>query len=171
MKKQPHRRRWIAIGAVLLVAVAGCGDDSADEGSAAAGSPTTVSVESVDGMGDVLVDSEGAALYTADQEQDGTVRCTRSCAEIWIPVTLPEGREPSGPEELSDDLGVAERPDGTRQLTFGGRPLYRFAEDPAPGEVTGHGLSDRFHGRLFSWQVATADGESGGDRLRGVGPY
>ncbi len=77
-----------------------------------------MSVESVDGVGDVLVDSEGAALYTADQEMDGKVRCTDSCAEIWIPLTVPGGREPTGPDDVSDELGVAERPGGERQLTL-----------------------------------------------------
>ena len=152
-----------AVVAALVLVIAGCGGGSSDDDSsatAAGSSPTTVSVEAIDGVGDVLVDSDGAALYTADQEMDGKVRCTDSCAETWIPLTLPGGGEPSGPDELSDELGVAERPDGERQLTFGGQPLYSFADDPMAGEVTGDGLSDRFDGRLFSWQVATADGES-----------
>jgi predicted lipoprotein with Yx(FWY)xxD motif len=160
--------------AALLLAIAGCGDDSSDDDSsatAAASSRTVVSVEAVDGVGDVLVDSDGAALYTADQEADGRVLCTRSCADIWIPLTLPAGAEPSGPAEVSDELGVVERPDGERQLTLGGQPLYRFADDPMAGEVTGDGLSDTFEGRLFSWQVATADGGSGGGGQPSLGPY
>jgi predicted lipoprotein with Yx(FWY)xxD motif len=164
-----------ALGAALLLAAAGCGDDSSEEassGSAAASERATVSVEAIDGVGDVLVDSDGAALYTADQERDGTVRCTDSCAQIWIPVTVPGEREPTGPDEVSDELGVAERPGGERQLTFDGQPLYRFAEDPAAGQVTGDGLSDTFGGQLFSWQVATAgDGSDGMGRPPSPGPY
>jgi len=177
MNTNRHRIGWTSIGAVLtalLLVVAGCGGDSSDEDSsatAAGSTPTTVSVEAVDGVGDVLVDSEGAALYTADQEAEGRVLCTRSCADTWIPLTLPGGREPTGPDEVSDELGVAERPEGERQLTFGGQPLYSFADDPAAGEVTGDGLSDTFDGRLFSWQVATADGGSGGGEQPTVGPY
>jgi predicted lipoprotein with Yx(FWY)xxD motif len=160
--------------AALLLAIVGCGGDSSDDDSsatAAGSSPTTVSVEAIDGVGDVLVDSDGAALYTADQEADGRVLCTRSCADTWIPLTLPGGAEPSGPDEVSDELGVAQRPDGKRQLTFGGQPLYSFADDPMAGEVTGDGLSDTFDGRLFSWQVATADGGAGGGGGPGVGVY
>jgi predicted lipoprotein with Yx(FWY)xxD motif len=164
-----------AVVAALLLVVAGCGgaSNASDSRATAAGSSqTTVSVEAVDGVGDVLVDSNGAALYTADQEMDGKVRCTDSCADTWIPVTLPSGGEPSGPDEVSEELGVAERPDGERQLTFVGQPLYSFADDPAAGQVTGDGLSDTFDGQLFSWQVATADG--GGDgmgRPPSPGPY
>jgi predicted lipoprotein with Yx(FWY)xxD motif len=160
--------------AALLLVIAGCGGDSSDEDSsatAAGSSATTVSVEAIDGVGDVLVDSDGAALYTADQEADGRVICTRSCAETWIPLTLPGAREPTGPDEVSDELGVAARPDGERQLTFGGQPLYSFADDPAAGEVTGDGLSDTFDGQLFSWQVATTDGGSGGGEQPSAGPY
>jgi predicted lipoprotein with Yx(FWY)xxD motif len=177
MNTHRHRRRWISIGVVLaalLLVIAGCGGDSSDDdpsATAAGSSPTTVSVEAIDGMGDVLVDSDGAALYTADQEADGRVLCTRSCAETWIPLTLPGGREPTGPDEVSDELGVAERPDGERQLTFGGQPLYSFADDPAAGEVTGDGLSDTFDGQLFSWQVATTDGGSGGGEQPSASPY
>jgi predicted lipoprotein with Yx(FWY)xxD motif len=162
-----------AVAAMALVLVlAGCGDDS-DEGnpdSPAGGS--AVSVETVDGVGEVLVDAKGAALYTADQEKDGKVRCTDSCAEIWIPLTVPGAGATTGPDEVSDELGLAERPGGERQLTFAGQPLYRFADDPTAGQVTGDGLSDTFDGQLFSWQVATADdGSDGMGRPPSPGPY
>src|SRR5688572_12161676 len=135
MNTHRHRRSWIAMAlvATLLLAIAGCGSGSNDDDSsatAAGSSRTTVSLEAIDGVGDVLVDSDGAALYTADQEADGRVLCTRSCADTWIPLTLTGGGEPSGPDEVSGELGVAERPDGERQLTFGGQPLYSFADDP-----------------------------------------
>jgi predicted lipoprotein with Yx(FWY)xxD motif len=147
----------MAVALVLVLVLVSCGGDSddGDSGSAAAGSaPSTVSVDSFDGVGEVLVDSEGAALYTADQERDGRVRCTEECAATWIPLTLPAGDEPSGPDEVSDELGVAKRPGGQRQVSLDGRPLYRFADDTAGG-VTGDGLSDTFGGTLFSWDVVT----------------
>jgi predicted lipoprotein with Yx(FWY)xxD motif len=178
MKTGLQLRQRIAIGAVgaaLLLAVAGCGDDSSDDassGNAAASDRTTVSVKAIDGVGEVLVDTKGAALYTADQEEDGKVRCAGSCADTWIPLTVPGHREPTGPDEVSDELGVAERPGGERQLTFDGQPLYRFADDRTAGEVTGDGLSDTFGGQLFSWQVATADdGSDGMGRPPSPGPY
>jgi predicted lipoprotein with Yx(FWY)xxD motif len=157
----------------LVLVLAGCGDDEGNPDSPAGGSTaTTVSVETVDGVGQVLVDSEGAALYTADQEKDGKVRCADSCAEIWIPLTVPGDREPTGPDEVSDELGLAERPGGEPQLTFDGKPLYRFADDPTGGQVTGDGLSDTFDGKLFSWQVATAgDGSDRMGRPPSPGPY
>jgi predicted lipoprotein with Yx(FWY)xxD motif len=156
----------------LCLTLMACGDSDEDDSPSAGPAAATVSVDSVDGVGDVLVDADGAALYTADQERDGTVRCTSSCAEIWIPLTLSRGGEPSGTDDVGGELGVAERPGGERQVTFEGRPLYRFADDGGPGVVTGDGLSDTFDGELFSWQVATADGGSdSAGRMPGLGPY
>jgi predicted lipoprotein with Yx(FWY)xxD motif len=153
-----------ALAAALVIVLAACGDESNDSdsgsGSAAAGSTpnATVSVESVDGVGDVLVDSKGAALYTADQERDGRVRCTEDCADIWLPLTLTGGGEPSGSDQVPGELGVVERPGGERQVSYDGVPLYSFADDTTSGQVTGDGLSDTFGGELFSWDVVTVEG-------------
>jgi predicted lipoprotein with Yx(FWY)xxD motif len=169
-----NRTRTFHVAAVAVLALAACGGDSdeGDSGSSAAASTATVSVESVEGVGDVLVDSDGAALYTADQEMDGKVRCTDACAEVWIPLTVSGSAEPTASDGVPGELGLAERPGGERQVSYDGQPLYSFADDPMAGEVTGDGLSDRFGGRLFSWQVATADdGGDGMGRPPSLGPY
>jgi predicted lipoprotein with Yx(FWY)xxD motif len=164
-----NRTRTFHVAAVaalaLVLVLAACGDDSddGDSGSSAAASTTsatTVSIESVDGVGEVLVDSGGAALYTADQEMDGTVRCTDSCADTWIPLTLSGSREPSAPDDVPGELGVTERPGGERQVSYDGQPLYTFADDTTAGQVTGDGLSDTFDGELFSWQVVQTGDET-----------
>ena len=162
-----NRTRKFHVAAVaalaLVLAFAACGDDS-DEGnsdsSAAASTTATVTVETVDRVGEVLVDSEGAALYTADQEMDGKVRCTDSCAEIWIPLTMSGSGEPTASDDVPGKLGVAQRPGGERQVSYDGKPLYTFADDAMAGEVTGDGLSDTFDGELFSWRVVKTGGES-----------
>jgi predicted lipoprotein with Yx(FWY)xxD motif len=165
MNSASHHRLTTFLAALALgLGVVACGDDSDEDDSTQAANsstPAAVSVESIDGFGDVLVDSDGAVLYTADQEMDGTVRCTQSCAEIWLPLALPRGGEPSGSDDVSSALGVTERPDGERQVTFEGQPLYRFADDGGPGQVTGDGLADTFDGERFSWRVATAEGVAG----------
>jgi predicted lipoprotein with Yx(FWY)xxD motif len=137
---------------------AGCGGGD-DEGSAS--SDATVSVANVDGVGDVLVDAEGSALYASEQESDGAVRCVDECAAIWLPLTV-DG-ESTGGDELEADLGVVERPDGAQQVSFGGRPLYTFIEDASAGVVTGNGLSDSFDDQEFSWHVVTPTGVSTSD--------
>jgi predicted lipoprotein with Yx(FWY)xxD motif len=133
----------------------------------AAGSGETVSVVDVSGVGDVLVDAQGDALYSPDQEAGGKVLCTDSCAAIWVPLTIPSGEEPTGPSEVSSQLGVVKRPDGTEQVTFDEKPLYTFVEDSEPGTVTGDGLTDAFGGTSFTWHVAATGPVSSGSTSTG----
>jgi predicted lipoprotein with Yx(FWY)xxD motif len=150
----------VALAAGVILLFSACGGSSSDSGAEGSSSAGTVSVSSVDGVGDVLVDAQGAALYAADQEMDGMVVCTDSCAAIWEPLTVGDVDEPTAGDGLGDKLGVVRRPGGERQVTFEGRPLYRFVEDPSPGTVTGNGFADTFAGRLFTWHVATPTGVS-----------
>jgi predicted lipoprotein with Yx(FWY)xxD motif len=143
---------------VAALALAACGGGGDGESASSAGNGTaTVSVEDVDGAGSVLVDSAGKALYASDEEASDGVVCTDACASFWVPLTLDSGA-PTG--DVSGELGVAERPDGTRQVTLDGRRLYTFVQDN-PGEVTGEGFSDAFEGQQFTWHVVHADGTTG----------
>jgi predicted lipoprotein with Yx(FWY)xxD motif len=160
----------LAVAALLVLsACGGSGDAEAEEpapnSDAAA---ATVSVGTADGVGEVLVDADGAALYAADQETDGAVACTGACVAAWEPLTVTG--QPVAGDELDGHLGVVTRPDGTRQVTFDGRPLYRFAED-STGNVTGNGLSDTFDDQDFTWHVATPTGISSSDENSDQSPY
>ena len=151
----------LALAVVTALFVSACGG-SGDSGAAAPDNPaTTLSVSSVDGVGNVLVDAQGAALYAADQERSGMVVCTGSCTSIWKPLTL-SGRPTAG-DGVVAKLGTVERPDGHRQVTLAGRLLYRFMEDPQAGTVTGNGFADSFDGQAFRWHVATPQGISTSD--------
>lgn len=151
----------LALAVVTALFVSACGG-SGDSGAAAPDNPaTTLSVSSVDGVGNVLVDAQGAALYAADQERSGMVVCTGSCTSIWKPLTV-SGRPTAG-DGVVAKLGTVERPDGHRQVTLAGRLLYRFMEDPQAGTVTGNGFADSFDGQAFRWHVATPQGISTSD--------
>jgi predicted lipoprotein with Yx(FWY)xxD motif len=139
----------------------GASDTSSGGGTASAGG---VSVQSIDGT-DVLVDSNDQALYSADEEQDGKVLCTGGCTSIWKPVPASEGAGAS-----SDlDLGEVDRPDGAKQITYMGAPLYAFTEE-GPGKLTGDGVTDSFGGNSFSWHAATMTaGDTGSSDSGGSG--
>jgi predicted lipoprotein with Yx(FWY)xxD motif len=162
----------LALAALLVLsACGGSSDAEAEEPAPSSDVPAaTVSVSTVDGVGQVLVDADGAALYAADQEADGAVMCTGSCEVAWEPLTVTG--DPVGGEELTGRLGVVTRPDGTRQVTFDGRLLYRFADD-STGKVTGNGVSDSFEGEDLTWHVATPTGisTSGENTKQPPGPY
>jgi predicted lipoprotein with Yx(FWY)xxD motif len=150
----------LAIGAAAL-GVAGCGgggEESASAGAAGA-SAGIVSIASVDGN-DVLADSEGRTLYTAAVEQGGRILCVDACTSFWEPVVTSPDQADSAAAELGADLGVVERPNGERQLTFDGLPLYTFAEEDA-GQLEGDGFVDDFQGTHFEWEAARTDGGSG----------
>ena len=159
-----NRRTYLALLALAVVTalfVSACGG-SGDSGAAAPDNPaTTVSVSSVDGVGNVLVDAQGAALYAADQERSGMVVCAGSCTSIWKPLTV--SGSPTAGDGVVAKLGTVERPDGHRQVTLAGRLLYRFMEDPQAGTVTGNGFADSFDGQAFRWHVATPQGISTSD--------
>jgi predicted lipoprotein with Yx(FWY)xxD motif len=149
------KRLIIALTVVVVVqALAACGGGgySSDPPPAAQSGDDTaiVSVEELGDLGRVLVDSAGKALYAADEEAESSVVCTGACTSFWIPLTIQEGT-PSG-NSLPRELGVVERADGTRQVTFDGKRLYTFVEDK-PGEASGDGLSDAFDGQQFTWHV------------------
>jgi predicted lipoprotein with Yx(FWY)xxD motif len=152
----------LAAAAVLIVSACGGSSDSGATSAPTGGSNATetVSVSDVDGVGNVLVDAQGKALYAADQETGGMVVCDGSCTTIWDPLTVSAGDTLSAGNGVAGKLGTVTRPDGARQVTFDGRLLYRFLEDPAAGAVTGNGFSDSFDGQAFTWHVATPTGIS-----------
>jgi predicted lipoprotein with Yx(FWY)xxD motif len=149
-----------ALGATLLLAACGGGGgDGSSDSATTAGATTTVAVRQVDGIGRVLVDASGKALYSSDVEADGKVRCTGACTSFWKPLTLDSGT-PTAPA-AAGALDVIERPDGTHQVTADGKPLYTFSED-APDKVEGNGFTDDFDGRHFTWNAVLAGGTAAG---------
>jgi predicted lipoprotein with Yx(FWY)xxD motif len=170
MTRARHRTICAAALAAAALALGACGGDDEQPAAAADGEPATVSVDEVDGVGAVLVDDAGAALYVSEEESDGKVRCTADCLEFWIPLEAPGG-EPTAGDGVEGELGTVERPDGAMQVTHDGKPLYRFSEDGEPGKVTGDGLSDEFGGESFTWHAVTTgdapDDDAGGGRTYG----
>jgi predicted lipoprotein with Yx(FWY)xxD motif len=158
-------KRFVIPGAAIAasLALAACGGGSSSESSAGGGE--AVGVKSVDGVGDVLVDSSGKALYASDVETGGKVRCVDACESFWKPLTVASAT-PTAASATVGRLAVIRRPDGTRQVAIAGMPLYTFADDSA-GQIKGIGFEDDFNGRHFTWNAVLAGGglatRSGGD--------
>lgn len=140
--------------ALAVLALSACGGSGSAASPTTAGSSDTVSTADVQGVGTVLVDSKGMALYSPDQEKSGTIECTAECTSIWVPLTV--AGTPTGSSDVASKLGTVKRPDGATQVTFDGKPLYTFAEDSGPDTVTGDGAKDQFGGQSFTWHVAEA---------------
>lgn len=152
----------VAVGLAALV-LAACGDSNDDNGGATAANASTssgvVSVKDVDGS-DVLANSQGKTLYTANVEKGGQIMCTGSCTSFWEPAMATPKQANSASSQLDVKLATVKRPDGGQQLTFKGKPLYSFTQEGA-GQLDGDGFTDDFQGTHFQWAAATTGAGSG----------
>ena len=111
-----------------------------------AGGEGVLTVASVDEGGRYIADSAGNAVYMLEADGDGVDACVGDCLETWPPVLVTDV-QPSvdlGMDLDADLLGTVERDDGTMQLTYNGRPLYRYAADTGANRTAGHGIEDQW---------------------------
>lgn len=94
----------------------------------------------------VLTSTTGRTLYSLSVEKNGKFICAGPCLSAWHPLIVPAGVKPTGPVKL----GTIERPEGGIQVSYKGRPLYRFDGDTKAGEVNGEGIKD-----VGTWHAAT----------------
>ncbi|HTR75780.1 MAG TPA: hypothetical protein VMH33_11070 [Solirubrobacterales bacterium] len=171
------RRVALPVAALLAAAVlVGCGGGGGGSSSPSGGSTMTtttpvakpppnaeegtvfVSLGSVAGLGQVLVDSAGHTLYAFGKDSGGRSACEGACAKAWPPYLVEHGEpEPSNGAGASR-LGTITRADGSRQVTYAGRPLYSFSGDTRPGEASGQG-STAFGG---TWTALKGSGAPAG---------
>lgn len=89
--------------------------------------------------GAMLTDTAGMTLYTFDKDQPGVSNCLADCLANWPVLAAADGDAAMG------DYAVIARPDGLRQWSYKGLPLYTFVKDTAPGEVKGEGVKGVWH--------------------------
>lgn len=93
----------------------------------------------------IVVTASGRTLYTLSAETHGRFICTRACLQDWHPLRVPAGGKVEGVARL----GTIRRPEGGRQATYQGRPLYTFDMDAKKGDVNGEGFKD-----VGTWHAA-----------------
>ncbi|HJE22835.1 MAG TPA: hypothetical protein K8W01_04180 [Methylorubrum populi] len=84
--------------------------------------------------GPALVDAKSMTLYTFDKDMGGKSMCNGPCAANWPALMAAAGSAASG------DWTMVTRDDGTMQWAYKGKPLYTFAKDTKPGDITGDGF-------------------------------
>lgn len=156
----------------LAVLIASCGSGTSSSDSTAATDttpttqvtttapapiPTTTAATAENGLslvdsvfGSILADQDGNTLYVFLPDNQGESTCYEGCEENW-----PVFHSPVDPGTGIDGslTGETTRTDNTTQATYGGWPLYYFANDNAPGDTNGQGVGD-------VWYVIGADGEA-----------
>jgi predicted lipoprotein with Yx(FWY)xxD motif len=143
----------IATSVLAVVIAAGCGSSakgsaySSGSYSAAAvasahraGGATRVAVASSQ-LGRIVVDGKGRTLYLFEKDKNRHSACYGPCATYWPPL-LTHGKPVARAGAKQSLLGTTRRANGSRQVTYGGHPLYRYALDGKPGQTSGEGLQD-----------------------------
>lgn len=124
-----------------MSAVAPPAPAGAAEIAAAPGGPVTLTVAARPGEAVFLTDASGRAVYyIGTPDGKALVECTGECATAFDPVT---GRAVVATGDTAVKvalIGEIARPDGTTQVTYGGKPLYYHRGDQAAGETTGQGM-------------------------------
>ncbi|MFD1213668.1 hypothetical protein ACFQ36_16640 [Arthrobacter sp. GCM10027362] len=103
-------------------------------------------------LGQIVVDAKGMTVYyfTKDVKDSGKSNCTGECIAAWPPV-LTESDKPKV-EGVTGTIGTITTPEGKKQITINGMPIYYWVKDKAPGDTTGQGVND-------VWYVVAPNGD------------
>lgn len=99
-------------------------------------------------LGQVLTDSAGRTLYFYTRDTTGNSVCSGGCRDTWPIFYTTTLRLGAG--LAAADFGTITRPDGAKQNTYKGWPLYYYKTDAAAGEAKGENV-----GKV--WFVAKPD--------------
>lgn len=137
----PVRMRTpLALLVGLLLAAVGAGAGPA--ASSAPGGPAVGDLEQArptlvvrsSRFGRILFDGRGFVLYAFTADPRGRSVCSGDCAAAWPPYIV-RGRLRAGAGVRRSLLGSTRRADGSRQVTYAGKPLYRYVGDREPGQI------------------------------------
>jgi predicted lipoprotein with Yx(FWY)xxD motif len=146
-------KRPIALLAIVpvVLALAACGSSgsgststaskAASQASATSASSPVLMVASKAKVGSVLVDAQGRTLYRYTPDKTSMSTCTGACAKFWPPATI-QGSGNLSVAGLKGTVSTTTRSDGSKQLVFDGKPLYRFAEDTSKADASGQGVQN-----------------------------
>lgn len=130
--------------AALCVVASACGSGGSSSSAPAASKtaakgPVSLEVATDAGGQQILVGSTGRTLYSFDPDtKGGKSVCYGGCAQAWPALTV-TGKPVVGPGLDQSLVGMVTRTDGTKQVTYGGWPLYAFAFDKKAGDTNGQG--------------------------------
>ena len=148
----------IAAPALLLAACGSSGTSSSSNSSSSGSTGTTSSttVETHSGpSGTYLTDGSGRSLYLFAADTGTTSTCNGACVSLW-PALAAKGAPAAAGAAKASMLGTTSRSDGSKQVTYGGHPLYYYAGDSTAGDTSGQG-SNQFGAK---WWLVSPSGSS-----------
>ena len=104
--------------------------------------------------GRVLFDQRGFVLYGFTADSARASRCYGACARAWPPLLVKTAAKALRGVDRTK-LGTVTRRNGTRQVTYGGHPLYYYVGDTKAGQILCQNV--REYGGL--WLVVAPSGK------------
>jgi predicted lipoprotein with Yx(FWY)xxD motif len=141
---------FIAVVAILPVGISDAAVDAhAERGARLQLRHTT--------LGEILVNGRGLTVYAFTRDSRNHDRCAAisGCTGVW-PLVTTGGKPRLGVGVRRSLVGTIRLAGGTRQVTYGGHPLYTYIADGGPGDTSYVGVSE-FGGR---WLALTAAGHT-----------
>ncbi|MEQ5091552.1 hypothetical protein ABN224_16245 [Providencia rettgeri] len=89
--------------------------------------------------GKILTNNNKMTLYTFSNDSQGISECYNDCAKNWPPLIAKKEDVSSG------NFSIIPRKDGTYQWAYNGKPLYTWAKDTKPGDMTGNKVMNIWH--------------------------
>ena len=132
------------LGLVALALVAG-GLALARPISAAPSStaPAAILAAHGSGYGRILFDRRGFVLYLFTHDRSRRSLCAGECANRWPPYVVRRTTKlTAGAGTRRSLIGTTTRANGTLQVTYAGRPLYRYVGDLKPGQILCQNVSE-----------------------------
>lgn len=139
---------------------AGTAAGSTAGATAGGASEVVITTTESEEYGKFLTDAEGRPVYILEAEDQAqgadASACEGECAQVWPPV-LAEGDTPQAQGEADAGmLSMTERPDGTSQVTYDGKPLYYYEKDEGQAAPTGQDVHDEWG----EWYLLQPTGET-----------
>ena len=127
-------RRTPILILVLLALTGGC---VASAEAASRPPKPTLQVLVTHRYGDILIAGNGYMIYgfSADTPRHDACQTEPECLNLWPPVLAPH-KLVLGRGVRKSLVGSIRLEDGSRQLTYNGWPLYRYAEDTRAKETS-----------------------------------
>lgn len=85
----------------------------------------------------ILTNAQGMTLYYRTSDTASSV-CSGGCASAWPPVLASGANAPASAGSLPGTLTVMSDANGS-QIAYNGHPLYTYASDTSPGQMSGQG--------------------------------
>jgi predicted lipoprotein with Yx(FWY)xxD motif len=99
-------------------------------------------------FGKILTDTDGRSLYFFSLDTKDNSACLDGCLTVWpvfykASITVDAGLQAA-------DFTTIDRPDGTKQTSYKGWPLYYYANDVTAGDTNGDKVNN-------TWYIAKPD--------------